>query len=360
MFHHNIIDRIRIAVETTVNSFVSILVMCVMMIAATANAAPAVIIDIGAGTMRAGLSSDDAPTVELSSADFATHGIVTNWPQFEENLKQVYAQLGVKPSEHPVLITEKPLNPKRTREQIAEVFFDKLNVPSMFMYNDAALALYNSGLTTGLALISQGDVSHTVPVYEGYALPHAIIRMDMGKLDLVKKLESSLTAEGKSVPRNIVSNILSESGYVALNYEKELEKGADNKNVQGVVIGNSRFVVPEAMFQPRMIGMEGAGFHETTYNSIMKCDVDIRKDLYANTILVGENMLYPGMSDRMQKEISALAPPTMKIVITIPENAHEAIWQGAKKLFPTILPEMLLTRAEYQENGAGMVHRKFF
>ncbi|XP_037633880.1 actin, alpha skeletal muscle-like [Sebastes umbrosus] len=59
--------------------------------------------------------------------------------------------------------------------------------------------------------------------------------------------------------------------------------------------------------------MESAGIHETNYNSIMKCDVDIRKDLYANTMLSGGTTMFPGIADRMQKEITALAPPTMKI-----------------------------------------------
>merc|ERR1712223_928209 len=62
-------------------------------------------------------------------------------------------------------------------------------------------------------------------------------------------------------------------------------------------------------------GMEACGIHETTYNSIMKCDVDIRKDLYANTVMSGGTTMYPGIADRMQKEITALAPSTIKIKI---------------------------------------------
>merc|ERR1712183_182044 len=54
--------------------------------------------------------------------------------------------------------------------------------------------------------------------------------------------------------------------------------------------------------------MEACGVHETTYNSIMKCDVDIRKDLYANTVMSGGTTMYPGIADRMQKEITALDP----------------------------------------------------
>ncbi|TKR82579.1 hypothetical protein L596_016278 [Steinernema carpocapsae] len=67
--------------------------------------------------------------------------------------------------------------------------------------------------------------------------------------------------------------------------------------------------------------MESAGIHETSYNSIMKCDIDIRKDLYANTVLSGGTTMYPGIADRMQKEITALAPSTMKIKIIAPPSA---------------------------------------
>ncbi len=63
-------------------------------------------------------------------------------------------------------------------------------------------------------------------------------------------------------------------------------------------------------------GMESAGIHETAYNSIMKCDIDIRKDLYANNVLSGGTTMYPGIADRMQKEITALAPSTMKIKVS--------------------------------------------
>lgn len=66
--------------------------------------------------------------------------------------------------------------------------------------------------------------------------------------------------------------------------------------------------------------MESAGIHETTYNSIMKCDIDIRKDLYANNVLSGGTTMYPGIGDRMQKEITALAPSTMKIKVFF--NTH--------------------------------------
>lgn len=81
-----------------------------------------------------------------------------------------------------------------------------------------------------------------------------------------------------------------------------------------------------------MIGMEAAGIHETTYNSIMKCDVDIRKDLYGNIVLSGGTTMFPGIADRMSKEITALAPSSMKIKVVAPPERKYSVWIGGSIL----------------------------
>merc|ERR1712203_1030356 len=108
-------------------------------------------------------------------------------------------------------------------------------------------------------------------------------------------------------------------------------------------------------------GREACGIHETTYNSIVKCDVDIRKDLYANTVMSGGTTMYPGIADRMQKEITALAPSTIKIKIIAPPERKYSVWIGGSILSSlSTFQQMWITKQEYDECGPSIVHRKCF
>merc|ERR1719245_1773872 len=124
------------------------------------------------------------------------HGVITKLEDMVTLWEHVYQLMSVQSSDHPVLLTEAPMNPKNNRNHMIEQFFEKFHVPAVFVAEQAILALYASGRTTGVVLDSGHGVTHCVPVFEGFSLPHAITRMDVAGADVTEHLNRILKKSG--------------------------------------------------------------------------------------------------------------------------------------------------------------------
>ena len=126
-------------------------------------------------------------------------------------------------------------------------------------------------------------------------------------------------------------------------------------------MGSERFRCPEVLFQPSFTGMEASGIHDTSFQSIMKCDVDIRNDLYANIVLSGGTTMFPGIGERMTKEITALAPSTVMIKVVAPPERLFSVWIGGSILSSlSTFQQVWVSMGEYDETGPTIVLRKCF
>jgi len=255
---------------------------------------------------------------------------------------------------------------------MTQIMFDNFNAPSLYVAMQAVLALYASGRVTGIVLDSGDGVSNAVPVYEGTAIPHAIFKMDLAGRDLTDFMKKILSERGCALPEgpDIVRDIKEKLSYVALDYDAETKMAAESGSLekkyqlpdkQEITVGNERFRCPEALFKPLLLGKDHDGIHTITYDSIMKCDNDIRKDLYGNIVLSGGSTMFEGLDNRMEKEIKALAPATMKIKMVVPPERQNSVWIGGSLLSSlSTFQTMRISKAEYEESGSRIVLLKCF
>ncbi len=227
--------------------------------------------------------------------------------------------------------------------------------------------------TNGLVLGAGDDVCHALPIFEGYALPHGVLRMDFAGRDLTEYLQQILSERGHSftttAEREMVRDIKEKLAYVAWDFDEELERAEESsKNIeekyelpdgQVITVGAERFRCAEVLFMPYLIGKESKGIHKLAFSSIAKCDLEIRKDLYKNMVLSGGSTMFHGMAERMQKEMKALATESTSIKIIAPPERKYSVWIGGSILSSlSTFEEMWISKDEYDETGPSIVHKK--
>lgn len=339
------------------------------------------------------------------------HGIVDDWEDMERLWHHTYsAELRTAPEEHPLLITEAPLNPRANRDVMCQTLFETMNVPCVYVSVQAVLSVYALGRTTGVVLDSGDGVTHVVPVYEGFSLPTSIKRMDvagrdvtenlafnirrmlganlstLSELDLVRSIKEQCCYVSKDPSRD--EKLFSGMSYA--HYLSLAASGAGVSNHEGMglfssyklpdghtlQLGVEQFRAPEILFNPTLVGSESPGVHELLALAIAKTDLDLRPSLYQNIILSGGTTLLKNFGDRLMAELKnhqytqsnssiwqanrslGNKDTKMKIKIYAPPERKYTTWVGGSILASlSTFRKMWVTQKEYAENP-NVVHVK--
>ncbi|KAJ6507721.1 actin 1 [Mycena vitilis] len=298
-------------------------------------------------------------------------GYICNWDNMEAVWHHTFHnELRVSPDEHPVLLTEAALTHKEDREKTSAIMFENFNVPAFYVQIPAVLALYASGRTTGIVVDSGEGVTHCIPVNQGFAMRHGIRGLQIAGHEVTEQLYRKLGQRGypmtTTADREIVEDIKKTVCYIALDFEEEFKTAPPEVTYElpdgeVITVGNERFSVPEALFKPSFTNSAlGLDLHNAIYNSILSCDEHTQQELYANVFLFGGNTMFPGMADRLHKELGKLAG-SATIEIRAPSERRYSAWIGGSILASlSTVRNMWCSKEEYDELGPAIVHRSMY
>jgi actin-related protein len=376
-----------------------------------ADLAPTIVIDNGSGMIKAGFAGEPEPSAVFTSLigfpkytsvifDKRPHkgfyfaeeaqlhrgvlslhypmenAVVTNWEYMTKIWDYTFSKrLRAEPSEHPVLLTDAPLAPRSNREKMAEVMFENFQVPTMYVATQAILSLYAANSLTGLVVDSGDGVTHIVPVYEGYAIPHAIQRIHLAGRNLTAYLGRLLAERGYSfvggAEREIVSDIKEKLCYVCPTVYRErgtepaqwTPNSYELPDGRMITLGSERVRCPEALFQPHLLGLECPGITEAAFQSVMHSEIDLRKTFFSHVLLTGGSTLFPGIEERFKNDLTQFISTTTTIRnsdvhVRAPEDRRHTVWIGGSILATLkAFQSMWVTKQMYEEHGSRVVHK---
>lgn len=368
-----------------------------------------VVLDNGSGMVKAGFAGEEAPQCVFpaivgrpknASAMMGTNqkneyigdeaaqkrgilnlnypiaaGIVESWEDMEKVWHHTfYNELRVSPNEiKGVLLTEAPRNPKANREKMVQIMFETFEVQNIYVAIQAVMSLYSAGRTTGLVTDSGDGVTHTVPVFEGFSLPHAVEKMEIAGRVLTNYLQKLLLESGhnftSAAELEIVREIKEELCFIAQNYEEEREQATKSSEHDKqytlpdkaviTIPASVRMGAPELIYKPQLNGMSCKSIDALAWASVSAADIDVRRDLCKNIIMSGGSTMYEGMADRLKNELVARAPSGAEIRVVASADRKYAVWKGGSTLASlSTFASSWVTKEDYEEHGAAVIHRK--
>ncbi|XP_030966839.1 actin-related protein 7 [Quercus robur] len=339
--------------------------------------APSMIIPTQMKRMPEDGSMDDSSLSEEIIIDPVVRGYIRDWDAMEDLLHHVlYSGLGWEMgNEGQILFTDPLSTPKAVREQLVQLMFETFNISGFYASEQAVLSLYAVGRISGCTVdIGHGKID-IAPVIEGAVQHIASRRFEIGGIDLTKLLAQELHKSNPlvNISMSDVEKIKEQYSCCAddeLAYDKTKNSCQIEKHTlpdgQVITIGREKYTVGEALFQPSLLGLEAHGIVEQLVRSISTVSSDNHRQLLENTVLCGGTASMPGFEDRFQKEASlsssAVRPALVKAPEYMPENLTVcSAWVGGAILAKVVFPQnQHITKADYDETGPSIVHRKCF
>jgi len=314
------------------------------------------------------------------------NGIIRNW----EDMKHVwdytfFEKLKIAPQESKIMLTEAPMNPQENRKKMIEVMFEKYKFKSVYIAIQAVLTLYAQGLLTGVVVDSGDGVTHIVPVYEGFSLPHLTKRLDVAGRDVTRYLIKLLLLRGYAFNRTAdfetVRQMKEKLCYVG--YDLGLEKRLSLETTvlvenytlpdgRVIRVGGERFEASEVLFEPHLIDVEGGGMAQQLFDCINKADQDTRSEFYQHIVLSGGSTMYPGLPSRLEKEVrhlynthvakgNAQSMAKFKCRIEDPPRRKHMVFLGGAVLADIMKDKdtFWMNKSEYEEQGENVLKKCF-
>ncbi|XP_075759297.1 actin-like protein 9 [Pelodiscus sinensis] len=311
------------------------------------------------------------PNVEIIEP--VRNGIIIDWEAAEVLWRHMFSHdLKVPPEEHALLMSDPPLSPTTNREKMVEVVFESLNSPGMYIAYHSVLSVYAHGKISGLVVDMGYAVTHTVPVLDGYNLPHATERMDIAGSYLTSFLMQLLTNSGHVFNERMmhtVEDIKHKVCYVAADFDRECKLPKEDYTTDfqlpdGHIIrlGKERFHCPEILFNPPgMPGFSSVGIHSMAQRSLNKVPKEAQTDMYQNVLLCGGSSLFEGLERRFSSELLHKMPAHTKLRVCATPLRKYAAWTGGSILASlTNFQSCWIRKEQYKEHGPYIVYRKCY
>jgi len=337
-------------------------------------------------------------------------GLVSNWEAMEQLWDHIFLdRLRINPKEHPLLVSEPSFNTRPFRETLTEILFEKHEIPGLFVAKNAVLTCFASGKSSGLVLDSGGGTTCVAAVHDGYVLQRSIIKSLLGGdaltdiylktleqknihirphymiqskreirpgefevqlKDLPNTTESYRQYMIKQIIRDLKESVcrISDSTFDEQSNANIPSIGYELPDGNVISVGTDRFSIPELLFNPEPLNEKGfieeplVGLPQMVWNSISKCDTDIRRELFSSIVVTGGNSLLPQFSERLHNELLEKVPQMYKVRMVATNSTVErqfSVWIGGSILASLgTFQQMWMSKSEYDEHGRSLVERK--